>query len=133
MGPVFWAIDRLFCLDIRMKFLNAQFTCAVVKMKESLDPMAMPLTQYAQSLTQATPYVVLDLGGALLTSAMIGDIINFAKALSDQWGSRFVGVGLVNVSDHGAKVLHAVKLDPFLRVYDNLDQAIGALETKNTL
>ncbi|MDH4121393.1 MAG: STAS domain-containing protein [Deltaproteobacteria bacterium] len=109
-----------------MNFLSIRHSVITIHLVEVSAGREGPLSETLLPYLTMTPHLVLDMKGILLTSSEIGEIVNLAQAYQNKWKEQFRQVALVNLSDHGKKVLEVVKLDKLIHPYSSLDEAYRA-------
>jgi len=109
-----------------MDFLNAQYSAALVRVKQEQSSDGTLLDQVSPFL-KLSPLIILDLDGIHLTSMRLGELLNVAEAYQAQWPGRFPGLNLVHVSDFNRKVLETAHLQAVMPAYATADAALQAL------
>ena len=109
-----------------MKSIDLEKAITVLKLTET-STSNQTLQEQVAPYFDRSPYIVLDLGNVMLTSMLIGEIINLEEEFRHRWEDSSIKMALANVSDFNHKVLQQVQMHKVLSIHDTISQAIDGM------
>jgi len=106
-----------------MKSLNLKKAFIILKLVEESNSR-LSLNEQVERYVEQSADIIVDIGGVMLTSMLIGEILNLHEVYSKQWKDSSKRLKLANVSDFNLKVLNQVKLDRVVDIHKSLEDAV---------